>query len=149
MQKKEKATGIQFLFSVFVCALGLVSFFIALSFPLRGKILPLAVTILLAVLGGAEAWSYREGRKDMASLKKLLEDKVRLFTAISLIAYPILLNFLGFVVASVLLMIALMLIRSVKNKVVMIVLSLAIPITVYVLFTTVAGVKMPVGPWGF
>ncbi len=146
---KKEPKPEELIFAILIVIVGIAGFIIASDFSKRAKILPRFVTALMVVLGGIQVWNNRGEFAHMKNLNGFVKNKTLLLTILGILVYPLALRFLGFTVASVLFMFYLMYIRGLRAYLKMAILSVSVPVVVFLLFSSLAHVHLPTGPWGF
>lgn len=138
----------------FIFIIGLGGLIVSQDFSQRARILPQIVSGLLISLAIIEIWnSWKFMQKQDKQIDKNEATKLRINvlsgTILAILVYPAFLYFLGFIVSSMIIIAFLMYMREIRSIVKIGIFSVLTPSLVYILFNTLAGVKLPEGPWGF
>ena len=115
---------------------------ISKGYPLGLLVIATAMTLYLLIRNLLKL------KNDEVVESKALEQAKTIFPyCLMIIAYIWLLNKLGYIISTVIFMIASLVFLKLKNKVLMIVLSVVITLVLYYLFTNVLVVELPKGRW--
>lgn len=155
-KKRYQNPHIELLFALSIVLISLAALLQASTFSPRAKLLPVIVTCFLIVLGSIQIWyswnavkEYKNKGRSVRLMNIKLSENKHVHTILVMLAYPVILYFLGFVLASIFEIAALMMIRGVKSRKRIAILTLVTPFIIYLVFNTIAGVNLPKGPLGF